>query len=311
MFNSMIDKYYFESRFPKIELSYEKLLHNKVHTDLYLAIPSGEKVYIWFTYFKNKDLCVLLTINKYNLIIDVKEINIEFDRKLSRNTILLGTKFIYNKKTFIAIEDIFYYKGYEIKKESISYKKRLENIITFLENDLVQKRDQTTVFGLPLIFYNLKDCFQELNTIKYKISIIKFINYDDYNFRGYIVNNKYNIEKVTIFKIKADIKDDIYKLYSNDGYYGNALINNYKLSVKMNSEFRNIKENRNLDLLEMSDSEDEFENVNEDKYVNLNKIIYMKCQYNKNFKKWMPLEKVNYGEKLLSKREIKQIELDK
>ena len=58
----MIDKYYFESRFPKIELSYEKLLHNKVHSDLYLGIPTGDKVYIWFTYFKNKDVCVLLTI---------------------------------------------------------------------------------------------------------------------------------------------------------------------------------------------------------------------------------------------------------
>ena len=307
----MIDKYYFESRFPKIELSYEKLLHNKVHSDLYLAIPIGDKVYIWFTYFKNKDVCVLLTINKYNLIIDVKEINIEFDRKLSRNTILLGTKFNYNKKTFIAIEDIFYYKGYVTKKENTCYKDRLQNIITLLDNDLNQKKEQTIVFGLPLIFNNLKDCFQELNIIKYKISIIKFINYHDYNFKGFIVNNKLNIEKVTIFKIKADIKDDIYKLYSNDGLYGNALINNYKLSVKMNSEFRNIKENRNLDLLEMSDSEDEFENINEDKYVNLNKIIYMKCQYNKNFKKWIPLEKVNYGEKLLSKREIKQMELEK
>ena len=306
----MIDKYYFESRFPKIELSYEKLLHNKVHSDLYLAIPTGEKVYIWFTYFKNKDLCVLLTINKYNLIIDVKEINLEFDRKLSRNTILLGTKFIYNKKTFIAIEDIFYYKGYEIKKENTYYKERLENIINLLNDDLNQKKEQAVVFGLPLIFNNLKDCFQELNTVKYKISTIKFINYDDFNFKGYIIY-KDNIEKVTIFKVKADIKDDIYKLYSNDGYYSNALINNYKLSVKMNNEFRNIKENRNLDLLEMSDSEDEFENVNENKYVNLNKIIYMKCQYNKNFKKWMPLEKVNYGEKLFNKREIKKIELEK
>ena len=307
----MLDKYYFESRFPKIELPYEKLLHNKVHTDLFLAIPGGEKVYIWFTYFKNKDLCVLLTINKYNLIIDVKEIDIEFDRKLSRNTILFGTKFFYNKKTFIAIEDIFYYKGYEIRKENFCYKKRLENIITFLDNDLIQKREQTTVFGLPLIFKNLKDLFQEINSLKYKISTIKFINYNDNNFKGFIDYNKYNIDKITIFKIKADIKNDIYKLYCFDGFYGIALINNYKLSVKMNNEFRNIKENRNLDFLEMSDSEDDFENVNEDKYVNLNKIIYMKCLYNKNFKKWIPLEKVNYGEKLLNKREIKQFELDK
>lgn len=307
----MVDKYYFENRFPKIELSYEKLLHKKVYTDIYLAIPEGEKVYIWFTYYKDRDLCVLLVINKYNLIIDCKEIDIIFDRKLSRNTILFGTKFNFNKKTFIAIEDIFYYKGYVIKKNNNCYKKRLENIINILNTDLKQEKNQRIILGLPLIFNNLKDCFQELNIIKYKINIIKFINYKDYYFKGFIKNNKQINKIITIFKIKADITDDIYKLYCNDGYYSNALINNYKLSVKMNSEFRNIKENNNLDLLEMSDSEDDFENVNQDKYVNLNKIIYMKCEFNKNFKKWIPLEKVNYGEKLLSKKEIKQIELEK
>ena len=35
----------------------------------------------------------------------------------------------------------------------------------------------------------------------------------------------------------------------------------------MNKLFRNIKENNNLDLLEESDSEDEFENIQLDKYV--------------------------------------------
>ena len=44
----------------------------------------------------------------------------------------------------------------------------------------------------------------------------------------------------------------------------------------MNSLFRIIKENKNLDALEESDDEDEFENINEDKFVFLNKK-YMCC----------------------------------
>ena len=40
----------------------------------------------------------------------------------------------------------------------------------------------------------------------------------------------------------------------------------------MNSIFRNIKENQNLDL-EESDSEDEFENIDVDKFVNLKKTF--------------------------------------
>ena len=63
-----------------------------------------------------------------------------------------------------------------------------------------------------------------------------------------------------------------------------------KKSVFLNSLFRNIKENRNLDLLEESDDESDFENISEDKYVDLNKSIIMKCIFNNKFKKWEPVE---------------------
>ena len=67
----------------------------------------------------------------------------------------------------------------------------------------------------------------------------------------------------------------------------------------MNNLFRIIKENKNLDLLEESDEEEEFENIDEDRFVNLKKIVYMKCLYNKKFRKWSPIEVVKFGEKLL------------
>jgi hypothetical protein len=76
----------------------------------------------------------------------------------------------------------------------------------------------------------------------------------------------------------------------------------------MNTIFRTIKENQNLDFLEMSDCEEEFENIKEDKFVNLKKIVYMKCKYNKKFKKWIPFEIVQFGEKLLTKKDINYLE---
>ena len=79
------------------------------------------------------------------------------------------------------------------------------------------------------------------------------------------------------------------------------------LNVYANFKAR-IKENYNLDLLEMSEDEDDFENIQQDKFVNLKKIVYMKCIYNKKFKKWQPIELVNYGEKLLLKNEILNLE---
>ena len=56
----------------------------------------------------------------------------------------------------------------------------------------------------------------------------------------------------------------------------------------MNKLFRNIKENNNLDTLEESDNEEEFENINIDKFVNLEKSYLIDCEYNSKFKKWIP-----------------------
>ena len=61
----------------------------------------------------------------------------------------------------------------------------------------------------------------------------------------------------------------------------------------MNNLFRNIKENNNLDALEESDDDEDFENINDDKYVNVNKHFNFECKYSYKFKKWMPLYVIN------------------
>ena len=97
-----------------------------------------------------------------------------------------------------------------------------------------------------------------------------------------------------IFKIKADIQNDIYHLYCLENnmeiYYNVAYIPDYKTSVMMNKLFRNIKENENLDLLEESDDEDEFQNENVDRFVDMNKSYLMICKFNHKFKKWYPVK---------------------
>jgi hypothetical protein len=61
----------------------------------------------------------------------------------------------------------------------------------------------------------------------------------------------------------------------------------------MNSLFRKIKENKNLDYIEESDDEEDFENTNIDKYVDLSKKIFMECIFNHKFKKWIPIKVIN------------------
>ena len=92
-----------------------------------------------------------------------------------------------------------------------------------------------------------------------------------------------------IFKVKADIQNDIYIIEQGD-YIDFAYIPNYTTSVMMNKLFRNIKENDNLDSLEESDTEEEFENNNLDRFVHLDRTYKMICSFNNKFKKWVPIK---------------------
>lgn len=116
-----------------------------------------------------------------------------------------------------------------------------------------------------------------------------------YDFRKPQYNEK------TLFEICADRYADIYHLYAfsntaptkNRAYYGLAYIPNYNTSVFMNGIFRNIKENRNLDSIEESDDEDDFQDTNVDKYVDLNKRVIMECVFQSKFKRWIPVSLIN------------------
>ena len=76
-------------------------------------------------------------------------------------------------------------------------------------------------------------------------------------------------------------------------YYNVAYIPNIKSSFFMNSLFRNIRENKNIDYIEESDDESDFQNINEDKYVSLDKMLNMECVFNTKFKRWVPLRVVD------------------
>jgi hypothetical protein len=67
-------------------------------------------------------------------------------------------------------------------------------------------------------------------------------------------------------------------------------IPDYNTSVMMNTLFRNIKENANLNALEESDDEDEFENEDICKFVYLDKMYKIVCKFNNKFKKWYPIK---------------------
>lgn len=98
----------------------------------------------------------------------------------------------------------------------------------------------------------------------------------------------------TVFQVKADLQFDIYHLYAYDDaahapvYVQAACVPNYKCSIFLNGLFRHIRENANLDLIEESEDEADFENTAFDKHVDLAKTLTMECMFHPKFKKWTP-----------------------
>ena len=121
--------------------------------------------------------------------------------------------------------------------------------------------------------------------------------------------NKQNINKEIVFNVKPDVQNDIYHLYAltDDGtehYYDIAHIPNFVTSVMMNKLFRNIKENYNLDALEESDEEEEFQDDRDDKFVFLDKTYNMICAFNNKFKKWCPIKVADKNMNIVRQKDL-------
>jgi len=310
------------SDFPNIKLSYENIAHNKVYnSDIILAIPEGRKSFAWFTTYNDKNVCLIMELAENKQISNIKIVNVCFTSELVYGTIFYGTTFFHSHNKFFTIEDIFYYKGNNVSQ--FNWGKKFTLFKTILSKDIKQisLNNSFMVFGLPLLSNNVDDFTNKVKEIKYRIdsiqfrlfnrnnnflfmSYLKFIEQKPLrqspkrvevierpNEKNYVKNNT---KREVIFKIKPDIQNDIYYLYglnnNKEEYFDIALIPDFTTSVMMNKLFRKIKENKNLDALEESDDEEEFENEKEDRFVYLDKTYNMVCLYNHKFKKWYPVK---------------------
>lgn len=283
-------------RLPCLKLSYETT-HNKVFSDMYYLIPYGKKHLLWFTYFEDKRVCLLVEVG--HGVQDIKNIVIVpqiFDKKLVLGTILYGTLFSIENKKYFSIENIHFYKGKNIEHTTEQYK--LESIKYMLSFELKQSflTNNGICVGLPVIEKNFENAIKTAKTLAYKIYSVqnRNINTPHSTYNSTLYTNVTSDTPNCIFAVKADIQNDVYHLYVKNKLnmlerYAIAMIPNFKTSVYMNNIFRKIKENNNLDALEESDDEDEFENIKEDKFVNLNKCVHMECSYNAKFNKYVPI----------------------
>ena len=294
------------ANFPKFELSYETMAHNKVYdSDVILAIPEGSKMIAWFTEYNDEHVCFIFEKDmKKNTDIQIAITSFNDSLVYGQGTILHGTIFKYNDVSCFTIEDIYYYKGRDFS--TMNYLAKLQTIQTCLQKELspIALTNKYTIFGLPIMNSNFNLLLNEISLLPYKISTIQyrfltskkvlFIKYYKPKTTQKMDSSSSSIKcDKAVFRVSAQIQTDIYNLFvykdGQEEFYDIAFIPDFVTSVLMNKLFRNIKENGNLDALEESDDEKEFENEKEDKYVFLDRSFKMNCQYNYKFKKWVPL----------------------
>ncbi len=309
-------------RLPSFELSYETISHKKVSAssgyDVAIAIPMGRKYYAWFTFDKADDVCFLMEITRDKKIGAITVGNISSSTALSMGTILYGTMVELENRQVFVIEDVYYYRGSSVKQQVFRDKLGiLENVLQSLSCDgslafalpMMWMYDEHSVVEIPSVIY--ETCGYAIHHVQYRslLKILPYVNLSTKMKTGEAIPksnpstifrqlpnldfSKPQYKYPTVFVVTADVQFDIYHLYAYGQYKaqiycGVAGIPTYKTSIFMNGLFRKIRENSNLDYIEESDDEDDFENIDFAKYVDASKQILIECVFHQKFKKWIP-----------------------
>jgi len=296
------------AKMTNVKLSYENIIHKKVYNfDYCEIIPQGTKCFALFSQSVHNNYEYTIIDATTNLVITIEQCSF-----VKQEYIFYGTVFKHLNQTFFCIEDVFHCKNNTI------WLNKLKILKSIFNNDL-KKEKTNVIFGLPIMCKNDEELNKKIPNIKYKIHSVQYkllnkvnhylcIPYNEFENINTtqldpliptqvdsIHKKNYTPKKISdaIFLVKADTHDDIYHLYTlNDKkeeiYYSVAHIKDYQTSAMMNNLFRIIKENNNLDALEESDDEEEFQNESNDKFLKKDIEHKMICTYNTRFKKWAP-----------------------
>lgn len=296
--------------FPSFELCYEEHIRSKVHSTsatLYLAIAKGAKCFAWFTLYQGRPTCFVIERDKgHNRIRNIGIWHSCFDETLCIGTVLHGVLVKKDGLQFCVVDDIYFYKGTFLGNRSTKAKlKYMEHFFT--ETRMVGYSPCFIVFVLSLMNTSknaLVENFENLGYVPY------CIQYRNLNASCSYLNERYVFDKSIVLLVRPDPQNDIYKFFCTHNETaqeaGTLNIPDYKTSVMMNSLFRNIKENVNLDTLEESDSEEEFENVSDDRYIT-KKELHMVCSFNSSIRRWEPV-KVSSSSKLTNREMLRHLE---
>jgi hypothetical protein len=318
------------NRLPKLELSYETVVHKKVSPiyDICVSIPTGKRQFAWFTYDEDGDVCYLMDLTRDGKIGHIEHLKVDFfgshslgslaSGSLAYGTILYGTLCAVDGLSFFIADDIYYYKGIYTKPltfgekfgfltdvvSRLSVKDSTNTIIKMACIETFSSENQPVRLEPAYVSHHLqyRSSSQIMPYLNQTVKTRSFAPAAAVEPKIYIPRNDLDFgapayKTEVVFRVMADIQSDIYLLYAynNDAFefVDIAYIGSRKESAFMNSLFRNIRENMNVDYGEESEDEDMFQNTSVDKYVDLKTEYKMMCSFHHKFKKWVPVRTVD------------------
>ena len=260
-------------RFPQVVLPKETSAIKEVNeaNSIYLAQPAGKRAFVWFTYFKTKNVCFLLDI-KERTPVNIYPVHAAFSSALSLGTVLHGTIIHYQGTRCFIVDNLFHYKGDPVEQ---NFQNKWSTLQTLLQTEIDSKIYLPTqvMFSLPVYSYT-PTCFDTI----YKMYCVKCVH-----LTGSKVTNFQ--DRTAVWTVRAHEKCDTYELCNDHGVsQGLACVDTYDRSVRLNDLFRVIPENHNLDALEESDDEEPS--------IYMEKTCKMFCRWHPIHKQWVPLSVV-------------------
>ncbi len=145
---------------------YYNLINTTSFPEIVLAIPYGKKFCVYFSYYKDKDVCYLIELNRDKTPVRISIVNIPYKKELSIGTLLYGTLIPLNTiqtpstifendlRSIFVIEDIYLWNG--VSTEDMMYSQRLGYIKTLFETYGLSTEFNTTsqlLFYLPMMWF--------------------------------------------------------------------------------------------------------------------------------------------------------------
>lgn len=306
---------------PPFELSYAIDRHRKVEPDAFLVAPRGGRALLWFCSHDGDDACYSFRLDGRRQSRPTREMGC-FSHELCAGTLLYGVLQEQDQKggKRFMCEDVLWCKGDRVERFSLRRKICLLQDIFDRGLGPVPSTRYMDI-ALPVWSESAEEAERIANACAYPCrGVFAYASHlpglrplprDRVHRRVVSAPRRVppSVGKHAVLVAQACIEPDTYSLLARGPdslvRVGRASVPSIKTSVMMNRFLRKIKENENLDLLEESDSDEEFEDIAEDRYIHGSRYVAFKCAYNVRHQGWEPIEPMGPGTPVTSIEELR------